>query len=124
MDPSGQYGASRRVTRSLSRTDPSTYFDSQEPHQATASSSKASTKKSKKVMDKASDEYRQRRARNNQSVKACREKFKEKSKQTEQRVEKLNTENVELRNRVDLLTKELNVLEGLVVQVGHPPPDD
>ncbi|XP_064467830.1 CCAAT/enhancer-binding protein alpha-like [Ornithodoros turicata] len=76
---------------------------------------------SKKMMDKASDEYRRRRERNNIAVRKSREKAKQRSRDTERKVSELNRENDSLRKKVELLTKELTVLKSLLTNVGVPP---
>lgn len=80
--------------------------------------------KSKKNIDKSSDEYRRRRERNNIAVRKSREKAKLRSRETERKVSELVRENDLLRKRVELLTKELNVLKALLANVGVPSPDD
>jgi len=74
--------------------------------------------KSKKNMDKASDEYRRRRERNNIAVRRSREKAKLRSRDTEMKVKELQRENERLQKRVELLSKELNVLRSLIPTVG------
>lgn len=78
-------------------------------------------RKSKKHVDKASDEYRRRRERNNIAVRKSREKAKQRCKDTERRVNDLSSENDKLRKRVELLSKELSVLKNLLSNVGVPP---
>lgn len=75
----------------------------------------------KKLLDKGSDEYRRRRERNNIAVRKSREKAKQRSRDTERKVSELNRENDSLRKKVELLTKELNVLKSLLTNVGVPP---
>lgn len=78
-------------------------------------------KKSKKHFDKASDEYRRRRERNNLAVRKSREKAKQRSKDTEKRVNDLVSENDKLRKRMELLSKELSVLKNLLSSAGVSP---
>lgn len=78
-------------------------------------------KKSKKPVDKASDEYRRRRERNNIAVRKSREKAKQTCKDTEKRVNELVSENNKLRKRVELFSKELSVLKNLLSNVGVSP---
>lgn len=78
-------------------------------------------KKSKKPLDKASDEYRRRRERNNIAVRKSREKAKQRCKDTEKRVNDLVSENDKLRKRVELLSRELSVLKNLLSNVGVSP---
>lgn len=72
----------------------------------------------RKSLDKNSEEYRQRRDRNNVAVRKSRDKAKEKQKETDRRVKHLSDENERLQKKCDLLAKELNVLKGLFVNVG------
>jgi hypothetical protein len=79
-----------------------------------------SHKNSKKSVDKASDEYKKRRERNNIAVRKSREKAKIRSRETEKKVSELARENDSLRKKVDMLSKELNVLKSLLTNVGVP----
>ncbi|KAK6185414.1 hypothetical protein SNE40_007656 [Patella caerulea] len=79
--------------------------------------------KSKKVVVKGSEEYSEKRSRNNVAVRKSRAKAKERQKTTESRVQELSTENDRLQKKIDLLTKELNVLKGLFVNVGAALPE-
>ncbi|XP_046362942.1 CCAAT/enhancer-binding protein beta-like [Haliotis rufescens] len=72
----------------------------------------------KRQLPKGTEEYIEKRARNNIAVRKSRAKAKEKQKQTEGRVSNLVGENERLQKKVDLLTKELNVLKGLFINVG------
>ena len=78
-------------------------------------------KSGKKSVDKASDEYKKRRERNNIAVRKSREKAKIRSRETEKKVSELARENDSLRKKVDMLSKELNVLKSLLTNVGVPP---
>lgn len=77
----------------------------------------------KRQLEKDSEEYRQRRERNNVAVRKSRDKTKMRHIQTESRVQGLTNENDHLKKRVDLLTKELTVLKGLFanVDIAIPP---
>ena len=66
-----------------------------------------------KQVIKYSDEYHDRRIKNNEAVKKSRMKAKEKHKETETKMSKLAGENRALSDRVDLLMKELQVLKSL-----------
>ncbi|CAG2164866.1 unnamed protein product [Oppiella nova] len=79
-----------------------------------------SHKNGKKNVDKASDEYKKRRERNNIAVRKSREKAKIRSRETEKKVSELARENDTLRKKVDMLSKELNVLKSLLTNVGVP----
>lgn len=83
---------------------------------------KGSSSKKRQIV-KDSDEYRQRRERNNVAVRKSRDKTKMRHIETESRVQALTNENDHLKNRVDLLTKELTVLKGLFanVDIAIPP---
>lgn len=70
-------------------------------------------------MDRASDEYRQRRERNNMAVKKSRLKSKQKAQDTLQRVTQLKEENERLEAKIKLLTKELSVLKDLFLEHAH-----
>nr|CAD7412190.1 unnamed protein product [Timema cristinae] len=74
-----------------------------------------------KSVDKASDEYRRRRERNNIAVRKSREKAKMRSKETEEKVKVLMRENERLQKRIELLTEELGVLRSLFSNVGVVP---
>ena len=75
------------------------------------SMSKASKRKS---CDKASEEYRLKRERNNIAVRKSRSKSKMKHIQTEVRVSELTEENDQLRSKVVLLQRELAALRNFV----------
>lgn len=80
-----------------------------------------SSRKQSKSIDKASDEYRRRRERNNIAVRKSREKAKVRSRETEERVKQLVKENDLLRKKVEILSEELNVLRSLFSSVGTLP---
>ncbi|CAF1343129.1 unnamed protein product [Adineta steineri] len=63
-----------------------------------------------KVM-KYSNEYHHKRSKNNRAVKKSREKTKESKQARELKMAMLVTENQQLTNRVDQLTKELESLK-------------
>lgn len=65
------------------------------------------------VLDKTSEEYKKRRERNNEAVKKSRNKSKQRTQLTLQRVVDLKAENDRLATRVNLLSKELNFLKDL-----------
>jgi len=79
-----------------------------------------SSKKLKNV-DKASDEYKRRRERNNIAVRKSREKAKVRSKETEERVKILCKENDRLQKKIELLTEELTFLRSFFSNVGGLP---
>ncbi|XP_070999954.1 CCAAT/enhancer-binding protein gamma-like [Oncorhynchus clarkii lewisi] len=69
--------------------------------------------------DKDSDEYRQRRERNNLAVKKSRMRSKQKAQDTQQRVNELKEENERLEAKIKLLSKELSVLKDLFLEHAH-----
>ncbi|GCB77802.1 CCAAT/enhancer-binding protein gamma [Scyliorhinus torazame] len=81
----------------------------------------APSKQSKKNggYSKESDEYRQRRERNNMAVRKSRLKSKQKAQDTQQRVNELKEENERLEAKIKLLSKELSVLKDLFLEHAH-----
>lgn len=81
---------------------------------------------SKKAMlvsvDKQSDEYLRKRARNNLAVKKSRDRSKKRIMETQERVEQLTRDNDELNQKVALLSKELSVLRALFTNGGFTVP--
>ena len=73
---------------------------------------------------KSSDEYKEKRARNNVAVRKSRDKAKIRQQDTEDRVKILSKENDRLTKKCDLLTKELTVLKGLFTNVGATLPKE
>ena len=76
------------------------------------SSSKQFGRVNRRILDKDSEEYRKRRERNNLAVKKSRNKSKQKTQQTQQRVNELKEENQRLQEVLFTLLKKLNVTEG------------
>ncbi|XP_071370249.1 CCAAT/enhancer-binding protein gamma-like [Centroberyx affinis] len=76
-------------------------------------------KMKKPQADKDSDEYRQRRERNNLAVKKSRMRSKQKAQDTQQRVNELKEENERLEAKIKLLSKELSVLKDLFLEHAH-----
>ena len=70
------------------------------------------------TMREIDDEYQKKRERNNIAVRKSRKKAKEKIEETRQRVVDLSKENDDLRSKVSLLQKELNVLRSLFANGG------
>jgi len=60
-------------------------------------------------------EYRQRRERNNVAVKKSRAKSRARAQMTTAKVEELRQENVELEGKINILSKELDLLKDLLV---------
>ncbi len=69
-----------------------------------------------KQVVKNTDEYVNRREKNNEAVKKCREKLNQQQKEREERLKILEDENNKLKNKNDTLMKELNVLKNLLIQ--------
>lgn len=79
----------------------------------------APSKMKKPTADKDSEEYRQRRERNNLAVKKSRMRSKQKAMDTQQRVNELKEENERLEAKIKLLSKELSVLKDLFLEHAH-----
>ena len=77
------------------------------------------SKMKKPHADKDSEEYRQRRERNNLAVKKSRMRSKQKAMDTQQRVNELKEENERLEAKIKLLSKELSVLKDLFLEHAH-----
>lgn len=67
------------------------------------------------VLAKSSDEYRQRRERNNAAVKKSRFKSKQKTLETQKRVDQLKEENSSLEDKVQTLKRELAFMKAIFV---------
>lgn len=80
---------------------------------------KTSSGKSKKRPDKDSDEYRQRRERNNLAVRKSRDKAKMRNLETQHKVLELAAENDRLQKRVEQLSRELATLRNLLSATGQ-----
>lgn len=78
----------------------------------------------KREPPKDTPEYFEKRARNNVAVRKSREKAKLRQGETETRVSQLISENERLQKKVDLLSKELNVLKSLFINVGAALPEN
>lgn len=78
----------------------------------------------KREPKKDTPEYYEKRARNNVAVRKSREKAKLRQGLTENRVQELTDENERLQKKVDLLSKELNVLKSLFINVGASLPEN
>lgn len=92
--------------------------DSSNCEQLDANSSYPPKKKSKNAsskvtVSKGTDEYLRKRARNNEAVRKSRVKSRLRIEDTQNRVDLLAQENSDLKTKVTLLTKELNVLRSL-----------
>ncbi|XP_057686258.1 CCAAT/enhancer-binding protein beta [Corythoichthys intestinalis] len=80
---------------------------------------KLSGGKTKKRLDKDSDEYRQRRERNNLAVRKSRDKAKMRNLETQHKVLELAAENDRLQKRVEQLSRELATLRNLLSATGQ-----
>ena len=78
----------------------------------------------KKEPPKDTNEYYDKRARNNVAVRKSREKAKLRQGETESRVNDLASENERLQRKVDMLSKELTVLKSLFINAGASIPDN
>ena len=79
---------------------------------------KAAKKSKKKVVDKDTREYREKRERNNKAVRKSREKNRRQIMETQKRVKELENENSQLQSKIALLSKELRVLKDLFASAG------
>ncbi len=64
-------------------------------------------------MSDQDEDYKQRRERNNESVKRCRENEKKKIQMAREELEKHKNENIELERKCSSLEKELETLKSL-----------
>jgi hypothetical protein len=69
-----------------------------------------------KFVLKDTNEYDDRRKKNNEAVQKCRQKNAEEQKKREEKMQHLSDENNRLTNRVDELTKELSVLKSILLK--------
>jgi len=76
-----------------------------------------SNSKKTKPLVKGSDEYLEKRKRNNVAVRRSRDKAKMKALETQNRVTELTNENVALRRRITELSHELDTLKGLLTSL-------
>ncbi|XP_069507275.1 CCAAT/enhancer-binding protein beta [Ambystoma mexicanum] len=76
--------------------------------------------KSKKSLDKLSDEYKMRRERNNIAVRKSRDKAKLRNMETQHKVLELTAENERLQRKVEQLSRELGTLRNLFKQLPEP----
>ncbi|CAL8319513.1 unnamed protein product [Merluccius merluccius] len=80
---------------------------------------KTSGGKSKKRLDKDSEEYKLRRERNNLAVRKSRDKAKMRNMETQHKVLELAAENDRLQKRVEQLSRELATLRNLLSATGQ-----
>ena len=92
---------------------------------STQNTDSKTTKAAKRSAEKEMDgDYVKKRERNNIAVRKSRMKAKERIEETRKRVVDLSKENEELRNKVSLLQKELNVLRSLFANGGITVPSE
>lgn len=91
------------------------YTSSQDEDSSTTENSNEFARVNRVMLPKSSEEYRQRRERNNAAVKKSRFKSKQKTLETQKRVEKLKEENGHLERRLEALSRELNFMRALFV---------
>ncbi|XP_070600730.1 CCAAT/enhancer-binding protein beta [Erythrolamprus reginae] len=84
------------------------------------SSSGGGKHKSKKCVDKHSEEYKIRRERNNIAVRKSRDKAKMRNLETQHKVLELTAENERLQKKVEQLSRELSTLRNLFKQLPEP----
>ncbi|XP_044153462.1 CCAAT/enhancer-binding protein beta [Bufo gargarizans] len=104
-------GSSGNLSSASSSSPPGT------PSPAPRGQAAASGSKHKKNPDKHSDEYKQRRERNNIAVRKSRDKAKIRNLETQHKVLELTAENERLQKRVEQLTRELGTLRNLFKQL-------
>jgi len=73
--------------------------------------------KKSKIAVKGSDEYKQKRERNNVAVRRSRDKAKKKAQETQNKVQCLTEENQHLKDKVNKLQLEIETLRGLLSSV-------
>jgi len=104
-----------KLEQAFAQYDTSGEESSSAPNSPCPRKARANMKTGKrKFCDKASDEYRQKRERNNIAVRKSRNKTKMKQIETEVRVSELNDQNEQLKNKVVLLQRELAALRNFV----------
>ncbi|XP_032897420.1 CCAAT/enhancer-binding protein beta [Amblyraja radiata] len=104
-------------TSSLSSTPPASPNSADSGRGAGSALPGGGKGKSKKSVDKHSDEYRLRRERNNIAVRKSRDKAKMRNVETQHKVLELSAENERLQNRVEQLSRELTTLRNLFKQL-------
>lgn len=84
---------------------------------AHSSPRKGGKEKGKKCLDRYSQEYRQRRERNNIAVRKSRDKAKQRNLEVQQKMIELNSENDRLHKTIEQLTRELTGLRDFFKQL-------
>lgn len=121
VSPADSYISSSRPSRSSTPKEPVIY-ECRKPGRKP--SANGPIRPRKREPPKNTPEYYEKRARNNVAVRKSREKAKLRQGETETRVSQLTSENDRLQKKVDLLTKELNVLKSLFINVGATLPEN
>lgn len=123
---SGKGAASSLKTRRLTSTRPSNFgkmkLSKKQQAQLAAAESELA-RFGNKFVEKYTDEYEQRRMNNNEAVKKCREKLTKTQQMREERMRQLADENKKLLGTVDTLSKELNVLKGIIIKMHNKLPE-
>ncbi|CAL8280348.1 unnamed protein product [Lota lota] len=95
-----------------------------EPHSAVSSANcsprKIGREKGKKSVDRYSQEYRQRRERNNIAVRKSRDKAKQRNMEMQDKMIDLGAENDRLHKTIEQLTRELTGLRDFFKQLPNP----
>ncbi|XP_034028934.1 CCAAT/enhancer-binding protein beta [Thalassophryne amazonica] len=116
--PSGSLGNISTASSTCS-SPPGTPAPSGKSRSPSYNSAKMSSGKSKKRLDKDSEEYRLRRERNNLAVRKSRDKAKMRNLETQHKVLELTAENDRLQKRVEQLSRELATLRNLLSATGQ-----
>lgn len=117
--PSGSIGNISTASSSCS-SPPGTPVPSGKGSRSPSShSGKLSNGKGKKRLEKDSEEYKQRRERNNLAVRKSRDKAKMRNMETQHKVLELAAENDRLQKRVEQLSRELATLRNLLSATGQ-----
>jgi len=105
----------KQTTQDCDNTEASPVLDGQHGGQVGHKNALKSPRlKTRKSIEKGTDEYIVKRERNNVAVRKSRTKAKLKHIETQMRVGELTEENEQLRNRVASLQKELNALKSFI----------
>lgn len=114
-----EYFGSMNCNPAFSRSE-SGYTNMQ--HQlATLRNQHIMVRKSGKNLDKDSEEYRNKRIRNNIAVRKSREKANQRKREIEEKNRTLQKENERLRKQMEAITEELSMLKSLVNNFGISP---
>lgn len=80
--------------------------------------------KKKRQPEKGTREYFEKRARNNLAIRKCREKAKLKQVEMENRLQYLESENMQLQGKLDNVSKQLELLKDFVISNGANLPEN